>query len=429
VAHEARVQKIDAPPSADAALALAVLDRHPYGILVEDVHGRLVAHNQAAGRMVGDVALLDAGQAVGCTLLRCRTEDGPVGDACVHERARRHVGPLPEMRVDLPPGAGVEAAWVTVTALEPERDLILTELRPGRRSDRRRRSEPHWMDGPRLRIFALGRTRVMTPESRLDGRWLDNRAGQILKFLVAERHRIAYSDEIVERLWPNAGAADTRGLRYFIHVLREHLEPDGVPEPPSSFVLATRGGYVLDERSVWIDADVFEDLVEAGISARERGDAAAALSHLDAAMRLYGGDFLADEPYAEWAVLERERLREMASDALRVASALSEELGDIRGAAVSLRRLADLEPYDIDVHRQLLVVLLREGRRSEALRRYEALRRRLLATFHEQLDFSLAELLQRCPERRSGRCVLEPRQLRPSRGGSWSRGPRALGRR
>jgi DNA-binding SARP family transcriptional activator len=370
-----------------------VLDRHPYRILVEDARGLLVAHNQAAGRMVGGAALLGRGQAVGCTILGCRTEDGPFGDACVHERARRHVGPLPEMRVDLPHGAGVEAAWVTVAALEPDRDLILTELRPGRRSDRRRRSEPHWMEGPRLRIFALGRTRVMAAESQLEGRWLDNRAGQILKFLVAERHRIAYSDEIVERLWPNAGASDTRGLRYFIHVLRDHLEPEGPPDPPSSFVLATRGGYVLDEQRVWIDADVFEDLVQAGMAARERGDTAVALEHLDSAMRLYGGDFLADEPYAEWAVLERERLRQVASDALRVAAALYEETGDLAAAAASLKRLADLEPYDIDVHRQLLVLLLREGRRSEALRRYEALRRRLRATFSEQLDFSLAELL------------------------------------
>jgi DNA-binding SARP family transcriptional activator len=393
VAHQARVERIDVPASADSALALVVLDRHPYGILVEDAGGKLLAHNRAAERMVGGAVRLAPGRSVGCAILGCHRADGPFEDACVHERARQHVGPLPEMRVDLPHGAGVEAAWVTVAALEPDRELIVTELRPGRRSDRRRRSEPHWMDGPRLRIFALGRTRVMSAESQLEGRWLDNRAGQILKFLVAERHRIAYSDEIVERLWPNAGASDTRGLRYFIHVLREHLEPRGAPNPPSSFVLATRGGYVLDDRRVWIDADAFEELVKAGMSARSRGDAVTAREHLDRAMDLYRGEFLADEPYAEWTVLERERLRQVASDALRVAAALSEEIGDIPAAAASLKRLADLEPYDVDVHRDLLVILLRDGRRSEALRRYEALRRRLLATFQEPLSFSLAELL------------------------------------
>jgi DNA-binding SARP family transcriptional activator len=388
-----RARRIQPPAIVDGALARAVLDRHPYGILVEDARGSLVAHNQAAARMLGGKVRLAPGQAVGCEILGCHDAGGPFEDACLHERARQHVGPLPELRVDLPHGAGVEAAWVTVAALEPDRELIVTELRPGRRSDRRRRSEPHWMDGPRLRIFALGRTRVMSPESGLDGRWLHNRAGQILKFLVAERHRVAFSDEIVERLWPNAAGSDTRGLRYFIHVLREHLEPKGAPEGPSSFVLATRGGYVLDERSVWIDADAFEELVRVGMEARERDDSRAALEHLTGALELYGGDFLADEPYAEWAVLERERLRQVASEALRVVATLSEEMGDLPAAATSLKRLADLEPYDVDVHRELLVVLLRDGRRSEALRRYEALRRRLLATFQEQLDFSLAELV------------------------------------
>jgi DNA-binding SARP family transcriptional activator len=385
--------RIDERALADGALALAVLDRHPYGILVEDRQGRLVAYNQAAKRMVGGCVALQPGSVVGCAILGCNRAGGPFEDACLHARARDHVGPLPELRVDLPRDAGIEAAWVTIAALEPDRELMVTELRPGRRTDRRRRSEPHWLDGPRLRIFALGRTRVMSAESALSGRWLDNRAGQILKFLVTERHRTAYSDEIVERLWPNAGAQDTRGLRYFIHVLRDHLEPKGAANPPSSFVLAARGGYVLDESRVWIDADAFEESVEAGMSARQRGDVLTALEHLRRAMELYRGDFLADEPYAEWAVLERERLRQVASDALHVLATLSQRMGDLAEAATSLKRLADLEPYDVDVHRELLVVLLRDGRRSEAVRRYEALRRRVLSMFGEELDFSLAELV------------------------------------
>lgn len=388
-----RARGTDQRAIADSVLALDVMDRYPYGILVQDGRGRLVAHNKAAQRMLGGWVRLAPACEVGCDVLGCHRAAGPLEDVCVHDRAREHEGPLPELRIDLPRGADVEAAWVTVAALEPDRELIVTELRPGQRGDRRRRSEPHWTAGPRLRIFALGRTRVLSAESALEGRWLDNRAGHILKFLVAERHRSVYCDEIVERVWPTAGTPDTRGLRYFVHVLRARLEPRGSPNPPSSFVLATRGGYVLDDTHVWIDADAFEELVQAGITARERGDALTALEHLRRGLELYRGDFLADEPYAEWAVRERDRLRQVASDGLHVLAALDERMGDLAAAAASLRRLADLEPYDVDVHRELLVVLLRRGRRSEALRRYEALRRRMLTTFGEKLDFSLAELI------------------------------------
>src|SRR5204862_252798 len=89
-----------------------------------------------------------------------------------------------------------------------------------------------------LRIFALGRTRVTSAESVLEGRWLANRPGQILKLLVTERHRRVFSDEIVERLWPD-GTHDTRGLRNFVHALREHLEPQGAPSPPTSTCTGT----------------------------------------------------------------------------------------------------------------------------------------------------------------------------------------------
>jgi DNA-binding SARP family transcriptional activator len=376
---------------ADGVLALDVLDGHPYAILVEDSEGRLLGHNRAAEEMLGASVALGAGGEVGCDLLGCRRPGGPLEDTCLHERARKHEGPLPELRIDLPDGAGVEAAWVVVSALEPDREAIVTELRPGHPNDRRRRSEPHWTAGPQLRILALGRTRVMSAEASLDGRWLDNRPGQILKVLVAERHRRLYSDEIIDLLWPS-GTHDTRGLRNFIHVLREQLEPEGTPNPPSSFVLSTPGGYTLDQTRVWIDADAFEELVEAGVAAADRGDDAAALDCLRRGVALYRGHFLADEPYAEWTLLERDRLRRLASDGLQQLAMLDERQGDLAAAAVSLGRLADLEPYDVDVHRDLLIVLLRTGRRSEALRRYETLRRRMQSTFAEQLDFTLADL-------------------------------------
>jgi DNA-binding SARP family transcriptional activator len=59
---------------------------------------------------------------------------------------------------------------------------------------------------------------------------------------------------------------------------------------------------------------------------------------------------------------------------------------------VDLERLAELEPYDTEVHKRLIALAMRRGRRTEAVRRYNALRRRMIATFGEDLDFTLADV-------------------------------------
>lgn len=372
-------------------LAVDIFDRFAHGLLVVDTDGNHVAHNAAAAALAGEA--VDLGAAAGrpgCDLLGCRRPGGPLADVCLHERAVEEAGPLPELRIDLPEGGG--ALWVMVSALGTNPQRIVMELRPGLVEDRRRRTTPHWTAGPALRIHALGRTRVLSAEGPIPGRWLDNRAGQILKLLVTERTRSVYADEIVETLWPNASSAGASGLRFFVHALRDALEPDREARRPSSFVHAVRGGYALDPARVWIDADEFERDIDAGLAMHGEGDEPAARARLTRAMALYRGDFLADEPYAEWAIDERERLRHVAATGLRALAGLQRGGGELDAATESLVALSDLEPYDTDVQRELLTLLLARGRRSEAMRRFDTLRRRTLRTFGEDLDFALSDL-------------------------------------
>jgi DNA-binding SARP family transcriptional activator len=375
-------------------LALQVLDSYPYGIIVARRDGSVVAHNPAAARLLGKLAerLQDPNAPVLCDVLDCRAEAAPLDGLSLIERAVRERRVLPEVRIDLPPGASAAAAWVTVAPLGDSDDLVIAELRPGRANDRRRRTTPHWTRGPRLKIYALGRTRIESAEGPIGGQWLENRAGQMLKFLVAERHRVVYPDEIVETLWEDARLRSVPGVRYYIHQLRQHLEPDRAGRGQSSFIGRLEGGYVLRRESVVVDADEFERHVGTGLAAADAGDEERASSELEQGLALYGGDFLADEPYAEWAIPERDRLRSVAANGLRVLAELRLARDDLAGAAADLERLAELEPYDPEVHRRLIAVALRRGRRTEAVRRYNALRRRMIATFGEDVDFTLADV-------------------------------------
>ena len=100
--------------------------------------------------------------------------------------------------------------------------------------------------GAALRIQTLGRTRIEADGLDLGGEWLDQRPGQLLKYLICERHSLVTSDEIGDALWPQAGPMTRNSVRHQVHVLRERLEPLRTSRARSRFIVTRRGGYMLD---------------------------------------------------------------------------------------------------------------------------------------------------------------------------------------
>lgn len=190
-----------------------------------------------------------------------------------------------------------------------------------------------------------------------------------------------------------AGPEEARNrLRINVHALRERLEPDRAHRSPARFVVARRGAYCFDTSRVWIDADEFERETGAGLTAFDRGSFEPAAAHLAGAIRLYQGDFLAEDPYSEWALDGRERLRELAGRVLRAQVWIQVKMNNFDAAADYARRLADMEPFDTDVQKMFIELCLKRGRRSEAFRRYSVLRKRLITSFGQEPDFDLAAL-------------------------------------
>ncbi len=386
------VEQTEPSPSTDTpSIAAAICEQLPYGLVVVDERGSVLSANPAAiemGWRSGESAPPTACH----EMFSCRRPDGPCHQGCLVVRAAQSGEALPEIRVDTPSGGPVSALWVTAAPLGLGSGVVL-HLRPGDARDRRRRSDPHWIKGPELTIKALGRIRVDSREGPLGGSWLQQRPGQILKYLVCERDRVVQAEEIAESLWPSSGREALSSVRHFIHALRDKLEPGRPPRVASSFIVTVRGGYAINRRHVKVDADLFTAAVRDGLGAVDQGDDEAAAALLELAMSLYRGDLLEDERYAEWTMAERDRLRAMATDSVRALGRISLARGDHAGAAKQLERLSEFEPYDSDVQRELLRVLLLAGRRSEALRRYSTFRARLAREFKTEPGFTLADLL------------------------------------
>ncbi|HEV3033582.1 MAG TPA: BTAD domain-containing putative transcriptional regulator [Solirubrobacteraceae bacterium] len=362
----------------------------PYGLFVLDGAGRVVCRNAEATRLIESLGLAEA-KLTCCTLLGCRVPETVLEAACVTELALGRDAPLPEIRVDIRSPAGADAMWVTAAAIGGAGKRVVLQLRPGVSGDRRRRTSPHWMAGARLRIRALGTTSVESGEGPIGGAWLDQRAGQLLKYLVAERRRAVAVDEIGENIWPGADYAVGTSVRYYVHALRRRLEPQRGSREPSAFILVGSGTYRLALEHVEVDADEFEAHVSAGLAIATTSPQAAA-TELERGLAIYRGEFLAELPYAEWALDERHRLHDLACLGLRRLADIRLELRVLDGAARALERLATLQPFDEDVHRQLMELDIMRGRRSDAVRRYTALRSRLRRTFGQEPNFTLSDL-------------------------------------
>jgi len=137
----------------------------------------------------------------------------------------------------------------------------------------------------------------------LPAEWRGQKPRDLLKILLLAQGRYVSKDQLCEWLWPDADPeAAGANLRSAVSDLRKLLEPELARGRDSTYILTKREGYAFDwSAALCLDLADFE---RAAASAASR-------TNLEAALALYRGDLLEEDPYAEWALRERERLREL----------------------------------------------------------------------------------------------------------------------
>src|SRR5215211_6535346 len=207
-----------ASPAMSAGDAFDLL---PNAMMVCDERGRVVAAN---ARLRADLGRAAGDDATCCSLLGCGRPGTDLEGDCITARAVEEGEALPQVWVDSASGR----MRVTAAPLYDDPSHVVIELRRERRFSQAQ---------PQLRVFTFGGLRVQSPDGELAGPWLDQRAGQLLRYLACERRRVAPADAIAEAIWPQAGAAAGNSVRHFVHVLREHLEPNRTRREESSYIV------------------------------------------------------------------------------------------------------------------------------------------------------------------------------------------------
>lgn len=232
-----------------------------------------------------------------------------------------------------------------------------------------------------LRIYTLGGFRVFRGEEELpQTAWGREKAVFLIQLLVAQRRRQLHKEQIIDLLWAELEpAAGDRDFKVALNAVQKALEPERAARAPSKYIRRLDLTYGLATEALWLDAAAFEDhLAQAGRLGPE--NLQGSVEAYRAGLVLYGGPFLPERRYEDWAAAERERLQTLALAALtRLAELLlpSDPVEAIRLAQQAL----SIDPVWENAARALMRAFMQTGNRPMALRAYQQCREAIRAEF------------------------------------------------
>ncbi|HDN80017.1 MAG TPA: tetratricopeptide repeat protein, partial [Chloroflexi bacterium] len=233
---------------------------------------------------------------------------------------------------------------------------------------------------PPLRVQTLGGFRLWRGGEEIT-RWPRRSARDLFLFLLAQYPQPVPAEALAELLWPQSSPRKARqNLRRAVADLRHTLEPDLPAAFPSRYIITGEETYSLSlPEGSWVDVWAFEEKLSAALAlpCGNYEERRRALDALEKALSFYGGDYLPEIPYEDWALLRRERLRERYLTGLRRLARLRLEQGDVDGALEAGHRALEIDPWDEESVLLLMQAYQARGDVPAALGVYETFRDRL----------------------------------------------------
>jgi TolB-like protein/Tfp pilus assembly protein PilF len=239
-----------------------------------------------------------------------------------------------------------------------------------------------------LRLNLLGRFEARWP----DGRTVDlaaKKAQALLAYLAVECGRAHTRDHLATLLWADTGEERAR------HNLRQALSK--IRQCCDSAVICRGDTVAIDPASCVADVAEFERLAKSDDPDELRG-----------CLGLYRGDLLdglnlREETYEEWLLPARGRLRRIACQAAECLASSLVAHDRFEEAIEALNNRLVMDPACEPAHRDLMGLLARVGRRSDALRQYQSCADALERGFGTQPGPETAALYESLQKGEAGR--------------------------
>jgi LuxR family transcriptional regulator, maltose regulon positive regulatory protein len=247
----------------------------------------------------------------------------------------------------------------------------------------------------RLQVYFLGKFRVVNDAREIPSTaWKSRKAKTLFQYLIHSRP-LGYTNKeiLMELLWPEEDPAITaKRFHVALASLRKTLEPEIERGIPSAFVSRVGDSYGIGlGKEGWADIEKFaEELRLAG----EEKDPERSIVHLLNAESFYGGDFLMEEPYAEWCSEAREKYKRDYLQLLKKIAAHYEHQGDRNRAIEYCNKYLEVDKYAEDVCRSLMSLYWETGDKFNMARVFKRCRKNITEELNCELS-NETELLYR----------------------------------
>ncbi len=193
----------------------------------------------------------------------------------------------------------------------------------------------------------------------------------ILKYLLAHRSRPVSQDHLMGWLWPESNLKKARwSLNSAIHVLRKLLSNCPAPDLENYIVLEEGYYRLCPTIRVETDIDEFDAHYEQGRRLEKAHWTEEAAAEYEKAIELYRGDYLVEDLYEDWTMVERERLANAYVDMLGRLAVYYLESGQHQRSIWACYRLLEKDRCHEDSYRLLMRCYVGLGLRGRALRHY-----------------------------------------------------------
>ncbi len=233
-----------------------------------------------------------------------------------------------------------------------------------------------YLPGQTIRVHTLGRFSVQIDGQPLAAsRLRQHKPLELVQAIISLGGRDVSADLICHSLWPDAEGDDgANALDVTLHRTRRLLEyPDAI---------TARGGrYSINNERVWVDAWVFERLLNQvdRTLMLSKGQAVSKRTGqlLNRALLLYQGAFLSREQIKPWNLSLRERLRSKLLRCIIDVGRVAEKNKAWPLAIAFYKKGLEIETFAEILYQRLMICYQQTGRKAEALSIYQRCRANL----------------------------------------------------